>query len=681
MTIALFLLMAALAIALLAIPFLRHQAAPDRRDFDLTVHQDQLAELERDLDRGIIGPEAARAARLEIERRILAVAEGSDTSLDNKNRSQPAARLAAALVLIVPLASGYLYVKLGRPHLPDLPLASREAPEQQLSERDALLANIEEMEKHLEAAPENGGVWMMLGRTRLRAGQYQEAVEALSKGVEFSPDDPSNRAELAEAMVYAAGGQVTPAALDHFKATLEQIPNEPRSRYYLGMALAQEGEIDAAIDGWAHLLEASPSDAPWRFQIVEAIRSMLEGEGRPADGVIASLPPGTPPSQASAASGDGENEQVRGMVEGLAARLEDEPDDIEGWLMLGRSRMVLEEPELARQAFERAMELAPERPEVLLGYAASLLQPSETPGGDPVVSDEAVELYEKLVTLAPDDPEPRWLLGVAAAQAGNKDEAVGHWQDLLGLIEEGSEDHRIVKARIAALEGNEPAAGIAAGAAPSLAPGGGTATAGAAGTASTGAQALTGGATTAKSARPGSEPASPGSGPGPTAEDRAAMATLTPDERNTQIRSMVDGLAARLEENPNDIEGWLRLGQSRLVLGEPESAKEAYRRAMEAEPDNPEILRIYASSLLGEPHPETDVATVGEDAVDLYEKIIELKPDDSEAHWYLGLAAVQKGTIDDAKTHWKRVLDLLGPDHPNYAAVQSSLEQVETKTQ
>ena len=159
------------------------------------------------------------------------------------------------------------------------------------------------------------------------------------------------------------------------------------------------------------------------------------------------------------------------------------------------------------------------------------------------------------------------------------------------------------------------------------------------------------------------------------------MAALSPEERSAQIRSMVDGLAARLEDDPSDSEGWLRLAQSRTVLGEPDAAKKAYQRAMEAAPDDADVIRAYASSLLGEPHPETDVATVSNDAADLYRKIIALQPDDPEAHWYLGLAAVQDGTIDDAKTHWKRVLDVLGPDHPNYAAVQSSLEQVETKTQ
>lgn len=679
-SVAFFLLMTAGAILLLVLPFFRRQAAPDRRAFDLTVYQDQLDELERDLDRGIIDEEAARAAKLEIERRILAAAGDQDApSPVDRNRLSTEAMVTAMLVLIVPLAAGLVYVKFGRPDMPDMPLASREAPEQQLAGEDALLANIEQLEKHVETMPENGGVWMLLGRNRLRAGHYEAAVEAFEKGMEFSPEDHTAVAELAEAMVYQAGGQVTPAALEHFKAVLAQIPNEPRARYYLGLALAQEGEIDAAIDGWTQLLEISPSDAPWRQQIIASIRSVLESEGQSAEDMIAALPEGTAsaPGTAGAASTgeiastgvtsqqaiqalppEEQNEQIRGMVEGLAARLEDEPDDIEGWLMLGRSRMVLDEPDAAKAAFERAVELDPERPDILLAYASSLLQPSDPPGGDPVIGTEAVGLYEKLLTLAPDDPEPRWLLGLAAVQAGNKEEASSHWQTLLSLIDESSEDYNIVKARIAALEGDLSAADIGADATPSLAPGA---------------------ASTAEVDETSS--LSDETGPQPGAEDMAEMAALSSEERNDRIRSMVDGLAARLEDDPDDIEGWLRLAQSRNVLGEPEAAKEAYRRAMVVEPENPDVLRAYASSLLGDVHPETKVATVGEEAAGLYEKLIEIKPDDPEAHWYLGLAAVQDGTVAEAKTHWQRVLDVLGPGHPNYAAVQSSLEQVETKTQ
>ena len=656
----LFIVLTAIAVLLLALPFLRRRTMPKREAFDLNVYRDQLDELDRDLERGIIDKEAARGARLEIERRILAVADDDDaTTTVRHNISSSRLAVTAALIFVVPVASALVYLEVGKPELRDQPFASRPAPEQQLGGQDSLLANIEELERHLETTPDNASVWAILGRTRLRAGLYQESAEAFQRSIDLNVDNVGVRSELAEAMVYAAGGQVPPAALDHFKAALEVAPNEPRARYYLGLALAQEGEADAAIEGWTQLLDVSPSDAPWRAQVVSAIESVLTSEGRSAEEVIATLPEGTAAVNGNAhqASTSEQDEMIRGMVDGLAARLENEPGDIEGWLMLGRSRMVLQEPDLAKQAFERAKELAPERPDVLLGYASSLLKASETPGGDPLVGEDAVQIYERLLTLAPEDPEPRWLLGLAAAQTGDKGKAASYWNAALSLLEESSDDRDIVEARIAALESDEPAASLAAGI-PSIAP-----------TLSDAGESEN--STSDVSA----------SGPQPTDEDRAQMAALSPEERSDRIRSMVDGLAARLVDDPSDIEGWLRLAQSRTVLGEPEAAKDAYEQALKQAPDDVDVIRAYAGSLLGETHPETNAASVGDEAVDLYRKIIEIDPNDPEAHWYLGLAAVQDGTIDEAKSHWRRVLDVLGPDHPNYAAVQSSLEQVETKTQ
>jgi len=669
----LFLLATAFAIALLAFPFIRRDEVQDRRAFDLSVYRDQLAELDRDLERGVIDAEASRAAKVEIERRILALAADEEQieATPTVSASKFGLVSTAALVISVPLASALLYLQLGTPDMPDQPLAARIIPEQNQSGEASVLANIQEIRGRLEAAPEDGELWALLARTQLAAGLYGDAAGSFNKAISYEEDDLVLRAQLGEAMVYAAEGQVTPRAVEVFEEVVSIAPNEPRARYYLGMAMAQEGNIDGALAGWSDLLASSPANAPWRQQIIGAVRSMLQNVGRPADEVVASLPDGIPVGEESGITSqaglktlapDEQNEQIRGMVEGLAARLENEPGDVEGWVMLGRSRMVLGEPEAAKEAFEQAIELAPDQPEILVAYAATLLKPSETPGGDPIVGADAKKIYEKLLTLAPDDPEPRWLLGLAALQNGNDGEAVSHWQALLGLIEEGSSDHDVVEARITALESGEPAAKLAAGATPRL-------------------NGLPEPIAADAAATAGSAPSN-GSGPQPSAEDRAEMAALSPTERDDRIRSMVDGLAARLEDDPNNIEGWLRLAQSRQILSEPDAAKEAYRRALEIAPERPDVIRAFASSLLGENiHPETNVATVGDEAAGLYQKLIELVPDDPEANWYLGLVAVQNGTIDDAKAHWQRVLDVLGPDHPNYAAVQSSLQQVGTETQ
>lgn len=675
----LFLLTTAFAMVLLALPFLKKDRAPDRRSYDLSVYQDQLVELERDLERGVIDAEASRAAKVEIERRILALAgdDGSLTAVSSPAKGGIGLISAVSLLVLVPVTSALLYMQLGRPNMPDVPLASRILPQQELSGQSTVLANIQQIQERLEDSPEDRSLWILLARTQLEASLYSDAAGSFGKALSSGTDDPILRSERGEAMVYAADGMVTPSAMQEFEAALTKAPNEPRARYYIGMALAQEGKIDDALGSWRDLLEVSPADAPWRPQIITAIRSMLQNAGRPFEDVVANLPEGTE-GQGGDAEGassivsqsaaiqplppEQQNDEIKSMVEGLAARLEAEPDNLDGWVMLGRSRMVLGEPEAAKEALQRALDMAPDNPEVISAYAAILLEPGTTPDSDPLVGIEAAGLYKKAAALAPDNPEPRWLLGLAAAQAGNKKEAVGHWQAFLDLVDEASQDHAFVTERLQALEGGESLA-------------------------SAGADKPSSTVTKMEPAPAKTTPAQDtvgsldSSGPQPTAEDMAEMAALSTDERTDRIRTMVDGLAARLEDDPSDVDGWLRLAQSRKVLGEPEAANEAYRRALEADPENPKVLRALASSLLGEIHPETKVAAVGEEAAALYQDLIKIEPDDPEAHWYLGLAAIQEGDADVAKSHWKRVLDVLGPDHPNYAAVQSSLEKVETKTQ
>ncbi|WP_174263697.1 tetratricopeptide repeat protein [Hyphomicrobium sp. CS1BSMeth3] len=84
---------------------------------------------------------------------------------------------------------------------------------------------------------------------------------------------------------------------------------------------------------------------------------------------------------------------------------------------------------------------------------------------------------------------------------------------------------------------------------------------------------------------------------GPTAEQISAYQAMPPHEREVAIRSMVDGLAARLENSPRDVEGWMRLMRSRVVLGESEIAAAAFRKALSIfKDDTSAASRIRASA-------------------------------------------------------------------------------------
>ena len=136
------------------------------------------------------------------------------------------------------------------------------------------------------------------------------------------------------------------------------------------------------------------------------------------------------------------------------------------------------------------------------------------------------------------------------------------------------------------------------------------------------------------------------------------------------IRGMVEGLAARLEENPDDAEGWRRLARSYAVLGEPEKALDTLRRAAELAPANLATLHAYAQALTGDvaagPPPPAAVA--------VYERILALDADDGAALWFVGLAAAELGDAATARSRWERLLPLLAPGSDEHRAVQTALD-------
>ena len=315
----------------------------------------------------------------------------------------------------------------------------------------------------------------------------------------------------------------------------------------------------------------------------------------------------------------------REPVERLAARLESEPDDLEGWLLLGRSHLVLQRFPEAADAFRRAAALSGGDPEIL-----SMLGETVVWASDGVVMPEAVEAFQRVLAVRPEDPAARFHLALAQAQAGAVREAYDMWRalaadtpadapwrgDLEDLIRQ-SED-------VLGLAPETRASAPAVAEAPS----------------------------------------------GPTADDLEAAAGMTPDERMAMIRAMVEGLAARLEEDPDDLEGWHRLARSHAVLGEPAQAADALRRAVALAPDDLETLRAYARALGGDAGPEPPAAA----AVAVYMRVLALDPDDEPALWFVGLSAAEGGDAATARGHWQRLLALLAPGTEEHGAVRTALD-------
>ena len=556
-------LMTVSALALVLVPLvLRHRRAPRRVEFDLAVYRDQLEELESDRARGLVGEDQSEAARLEIQRRMLAASkqEGGETAAadgtagvaavgteDVAPEPSGAGRnwlLMAAVGAAIPALAVAVYLVLGSPGTPGKPfsgVAQRGGTTGEDMAGQPIEAAIANLVKRLEEDPDNLEGWLLLGRSLITLERYGDAAQALRTAVTLSSGDPEIIGSMAEALVFSAQGIVTADALVAFQTVLSMRPNDEAAQYYIGISLAQQGRPGDALKMWRKLAAETPADAPWRADLVTWMRRAAEETGIEL-GSIPSAPaiarqtaeaaPGPSQEDMAAAaemSPEERMDMIRSMVAQLAARLVDEPDDLDGWRRLANSYRVLGEDAKAAAAQQRVSELE------------------------------------------------------------------------------------------------------------------------------------------ARAARPAE------AAPGPSAEDVAAADGMSTEQQAQMIGAMVERLAKRLRENPDDLEGWLRLGRSYSVLGRHTDSRDAYARAADFAPDDTTVLRGYARAVM---NAAGDATQFPEQAITLYQRILELDPSQLEALWFMGFVEAADGRSDAARGFWNRLLDLLPASSADRGVVERALKDL-----
>lgn len=452
-----FTLLALTALGFLLWPLVRpRRQMSDRKAHDIAVYRAQLAEIDEELARGSLTEGEAGAAKLEIQRRLLradAAAEGKSSSASQ----QGVIAGAVIILLLVPVLGGGLYMMLGRPDATQVDLAAmqqRAAQEAQMrADTERMIAQLRE---RLAAEPNRADGWLLLGRSLLALDRAGEAVPALDRAIALQPDDAEGYALRAEARTLAADGSVTPAAQRDFHAVLERDPQHPGARYYLGLARLQEGDMRGAYDDWYALVADSPADAPWLDVVQARLRELAPRLGIALAQAVPEPKPamqaGPSREQMDAAqqmSAEDRNAMVRGMVERLAERLEQNPDDPDGWLRLARAREVLGEAEAARDALRRAVAVAPRRIDARLALAFNLAGATVT-SRDPLPAEAASE-FGRVLAQEPNHPQALWFTGRAAYEAGDKTAAAAAWNRLLAQLPPDSPEAKELSQRLAAL--------------------------------------------------------------------------------------------------------------------------------------------------------------------------------------------------------------------------------------
>ena len=409
-------LLAALTFAALApmlSPLLRGLGSgQDGAAFDRAVYRDQLLEVDRDIERGLLTETEAASVRLEIQRRLLAVGPATAKPV----RVGKARILACITGLLAAGGALGLYLLLG---VPVNPLAS--SPE---------AAAITRLTEHLRTNPNDVDGWTLYARAVSRLERWDDAETAWRRVIALGRASPEAVASLGEILVLREGGNVSQEARGLFDMALHGDPKNDMARYYLALAASQAGDPKSALAQWQAMLDDMPTDAPGRSDVTRRMEETAHAANLP-------MPTATDRSA-----------MIEAMVAKLAERLAQEPGDEAGWEKLGRSYAVLGHGAAAADAYGKAAALKPSDPGLKLAAAEALLAGLKPEDAMP---PRALTLLRDVEPALPEEPAVLWYLGLAAARGGQNDQARDYWTRLSKVLPPGGEDEKMVQAALTAL--------------------------------------------------------------------------------------------------------------------------------------------------------------------------------------------------------------------------------------
>jgi cytochrome c-type biogenesis protein CcmH len=353
-----------------------------RASYDMQVYRDQLREIDTELARGVLTESEAEATRAEVSRRLLAAAdaEGGDSGGTPAPRRVSTLTGGALLIGVAAMASA-LYFRIGVPGFDDQPLAERMATmaEQRANrpgqaEAEAAFAAsgrsqvpaiselppedvemVDQLKTILEDRPDDLRGHRLLVGSMAALGRFGEAWVAQERVVELEGEDVPARdlVNLAELMILAAGGYVSPEAEAALTRGMQLNASDPLGRYYSGVALLQGGRADLAFPIWSGLLREGPADAPW----IPAIEAQLPEVARLAGQPLPEPAPGPTREDIEAASEMSEEDRaamIGSMVAQLSDRIATQGGPASDWARLITALTVLDRADEAEVILDEA---------------------------------------------------------------------------------------------------------------------------------------------------------------------------------------------------------------------------------------------------------------------------------------------------------------------------------------
>ncbi|MEW9306222.1 c-type cytochrome biogenesis protein CcmI [Labrys neptuniae] len=359
--------MTGLAALALLWPLAQRGGAVTPQASDVAIYKDQLAEIDRDLERGLIAGSEAQAARIEVSRRLIEADEGEKAEKDRQPAAQAASgrrRFAACVVLVaVPLLSLGLYAYLGSPSSPDQPLAARLDDNIENASLDELVARVE---AKLAENPEDGRGWELMAQIYLRQQRFEDAKQAYANALRLLGSTAEREANFGVAVVAAADRMVTADAKAAFQRALKLDPKEFRSAYFLGLAREQDGDKNGAIEAWQALIADNPNAADFLRQEIARVGGQ---PGSAPDGAAPDTAARGPSQDdvraAQAMTPQERGKMIQGMVSGLSERLKSQGGSPEEWMKLIKAYSVLGQADNARTALADARKALANSPDAV----------------------------------------------------------------------------------------------------------------------------------------------------------------------------------------------------------------------------------------------------------------------------------------------------------------------------
>lgn len=360
--------MAVAVLAALGLGLRRGGGAMSSAAFDRQVYLGQLRDIARDAARGVIPAGEAERLRAEVGRRLL-TADRAATVPEVSARGPAAVAVGLATLACGGAVAGYLW--LGAPGYGDVPRAGRIAaaealraarPSQEAAETaqpaapapgaDAeFLALMQTLRQKLAERPDDLQGHILLAENEAALGNFAAARKAQGEVIRLKGDAATadDLVQLARWMIAAAGGQISPEAETVLGEALRRDRDAPEALFMMGLSALRTGRPDLGFRYWRRFSEVAPADHPWRAQVLADLGSVAAAAG--ADWTPA---PDVPDADA-----------IRGMVEGLAARLAAEGGSAEEWAQLVRALGVLGETDRARAIWTEAQGVFADRPDDL----------------------------------------------------------------------------------------------------------------------------------------------------------------------------------------------------------------------------------------------------------------------------------------------------------------------------